>query len=262
MRDAGSSESGRQKKRERGFALTLATANRTEEQHMRDDLGTTGADIVFGQEVHAEGERFVKFKADGKLAGWKILGSEAQATGRGGNSGGVFIAARSRIGMGMCPGCGSVEIVPGRLVVVHLATLAKGGIVGYSVYLWPTEGLSERNVGILRELGQHAAAHGKAWVAGGDWNLNPELLCSSRWPEKLRAYVKAVTDPIGTCNKGEVGSNIDFFVVDHRLVHVVGVPRIDDKVRPNPHRPVEVSVLGKAHTYHGKSRIALKNVPV
>ena len=229
---------------------------------MREYLGSTKADIVFGQELHAEGERFLKFKADGKKAGWKILGSEAQATGRGGNSGGVFIAAKSRIGMGLCPGGGGVEIVPGRLAAVHLATIAKGGIVGYSVYLWPSEGLSERNVGILRELGEHAASHGKAWVAGGDWNMDPEALCSSRWPERLRAYVKAVTDPMGTCNKGEAGSNIDFFVVERRLVHVVEEPRVDDTSRPNPHRLVEVTIQGKAHTYHGMYRVAPKNVPV
>ena len=120
----------RRKGKKGNYVLTLATANRSEELPMREFLGSTSADIVFGQEVHAAGDKFGKFKADGKLAGWKILGSEAQATGRGGNSGGVVIAARSRIGMGFCPGFDSAEIVPGRLTAVHLATLAKGGVVG------------------------------------------------------------------------------------------------------------------------------------
>ena len=229
---------------------------------MRDYLGGTGADIVFGQEVHADGEKFVKFRADGKLAGWKILGSEAQGTGRGGNSGGVFIAARSRIGMGLCLGSNSAEVILGRLAAVHLATLTKGGIVGYSVYLWPSEGMSPRNEEILRVMGQHAATHGKAWVAGGDWNMDPETLCTSHWPVRLKAFVKAVTDPMGTCNKGEVASNIDYFLFDFKLRFVAGEPRIDDKIRPNPHRPVEVTVQGRAHTYQGRYKVTPKNVPV
>ena len=155
-----------------------------------------------------------------------------------------------------------MEVVPGRLAAVHLATLAKGGVVGYSVYLYPSEGMTERNREILDKLGQHAAAHGKVWVAGGDWNMDPESLCTSRWPEKLKAYVKATVDPRGTCNKGDCGSNLDYFLVDHRLKHVVGEPRIVEAIRPNPHRPVEVIVQGRAHTYYGWYRVKPRNVPV
>ena len=87
--------------------------------------------------------------------------------------GGAFVAARSRIGVGWCPGCDKAEVVPGRLAAVHLATLAKGGVVGYSVYLYPSEGMTERNREILDKLGQHAAAHGKVWVAGGTGTWTP-----------------------------------------------------------------------------------------
>ena len=80
--DIGNKDKGGAGKK--SYTLTLAIANRSDEQPMRDFLEATEADIVFGQEVHVEGERFEKFRADGKLGGWKILGSEAVATGRGG----------------------------------------------------------------------------------------------------------------------------------------------------------------------------------
>ena len=91
----------------------------------------------------------------------------------------------------------------------------------------------------MRKLGEHAAAHGKVWVAGGDWNLEPEIICSTHWPYKLRAFVKAAEDPMGTCNKWELGSNLDYFLCDDRLKYAMGEPSIDCSVRPNPHRPGE-----------------------
>ena len=123
--------------------------------------------------------------------------------------------------MGCSPGAARAEVIPGRLAAVHLATLAKEGVVAYPVYLWPSEGLSNRNLAVLHALAEHASSHGKAWIAGGGWNLEPDVLCGAKWPEKLGAYIKAVNDPLGTCNKSFAGSNIDYFVFDKRLKFVV-----------------------------------------
>ena len=228
---------------------------------MLDYLATTKADIVMGQESHAVGEKFIKLKADARRAGWKMVGTEAQAGQGKGSSGGVFIAAKARIGLGYAPGCLTAEIIPGRLAAAHAATLTKGGLVCYSVYLWPSEGLSHRNLSVLHVMAEHAAGHGKVWMAGGDWNMEPEDLCAAGWPQLLGGFIKASTDPMGTCNKSEVGSNIDFFICDKRLKYIVEEPCIDMEVKPNPHRPLEMRVKGRAHTYMGKYRVLPKNVP-
>ena len=169
----------------RGYSLVLSTANRSDVGPMKEFLQCTEADIVFGQETHIVASNFTRFVDWGRKEGWKVLGTAAQPIVGKGSTGGVFVAARARIGMGYSPGLTIAELVPGRLTVVHLATLAKGGMVAYSVYLWPSEGLTERNLAVLHVLASHVLSHGKVWVAGGDWNLEPDVLCGARWPEKM-----------------------------------------------------------------------------
>ena len=61
------------------------------------------------------------------------------------------------------------------------------------------------------------------WVAGGDWNISPELLRSSRWLEIVDGVL--FSPGLATC-----GNNIyDYFVVHRSLMHaVVGVQRVED----------------------------------
>ena len=91
--------------------------------------------------------------------------------------------------------------------------------------------------------------------------MEPQALCAARWPEKRGAYIKAVEDPIGTCNVGHLGSNIDFFMYERKLKHVMGDLEINMSIGPNPHRLVEVELKGRAHTFVGRYKVVPRNVP-
>ena len=111
-----------------------------------------------------------------RKAGWKVISSPAASTKGKGTSGGVMIAAKSRIGMGYPPGDTTGTVVEGRIVAAHIDAICKGGVVFYSVYLYPSEGLTERNNLLLKDLAEHIRGHGKAWIAEGDWNNEPQVL--------------------------------------------------------------------------------------
>ena len=105
-----------------------------------------------------------------RKAGWKVVSSPAADTTGKGISGGAIIAAKARIGMGCSLGDTSGTVADGRIVAAHVDATSKGGVVFSSVYLHPSEGLSERNKLLLKELAVHIREHGEVWIAGGDWN--------------------------------------------------------------------------------------------
>ena len=45
-----------------------------------------------------------------------------------------------------------------------------------SVYVWHSEGLSGRNREVIAEVLRVARLHGGPWVAGGDFNMDPEKI--------------------------------------------------------------------------------------
>ena len=245
-----------------GYTLLFATANRSEKGPAEEFAFSTKADVIMLQETHVAGDQEASFKQRLKGGGWKAVSAPATPTIGRGTSGGVMIAARSKIGIGLVPGDTTGVVVEGRIVAVHIAAVCKGGVVCYSVYLYPTEGLTDRNLKLLEALAIHARGHGKPWIAGGGWNLDPQSLEGANWPIMLGAVVRATTDPMGTCAKGTVGSNIDFFLVDKRLKWVSEEPEVDISVRPNPHRPLNMSVVGRAHTFVGRYRPIPRSVPL
>ena len=59
-----------------------------------------------------------------------------------------------------------------------------------SVYLWVTEGLTERNLAILYAAGDAIAAYGGPWIIAGDFNVLPIAQARCIWlhaPTDLKA---------------------------------------------------------------------------
>ena len=91
---------------------------------------------------------------------------------------------RSYLGLGVLPaevpkGADSSEVaalVPGRLVYGFTQCGGKRGMVVYSLYLWPSEGLSARNWEVLCKLGEHMKGHGLATVILVDFQMKWEEL--------------------------------------------------------------------------------------
>eukprot|EP00969_Alexandrium_andersonii_P241060 10642890-Alexandrium_andersonii.AAC.1 len=73
----------------------------------------------------------------------------------------------------------SQHVVPCRATVAHWRACVSGGLLVASVYMRHSEGLSEANWAILRQLGEVLAVHSRPFVVGGDWNMLPAVLESS-----------------------------------------------------------------------------------
>ena len=201
------------------------------------------ADLVIAQEHHVGEEDLHDCLRWGKRAGWKVLASPATSTAVGGTQGGVLIATKSRMGMGLAPGDSCVTLVAGRLMACHVDAMCKGGVVVYNAYLWTSEGLTARNVDILEVLMRHKAGHGKPWFLGGDLQTAAEDLRETRWPRDLDAVIVAPEGP--TCSGGKSGGRtIDYFLVDRRVKGFFGAATTWLTSPFKPHSPVAVEVRG------------------
>ena len=203
-------------------------------------------DIALAQEHHLAEDDLGEGLAWCRQAGWKALASAATRTEAGGTRGGLLMAFRPRIGAGLAPGETEVTLVPGRLMACHVNALSKGGIIIYNVYLWTSEGLSSRNSQVLEVLMAHKAAHGKPWLAGGDFQIEAKTMQKTRWPRDLDAAVVAPEGPTCAGGKGG-GSTIDYFMVDSRVKGFFGAASLVLDGPFKPHHPVQVIAKGGWH---------------
>ena len=81
------------------------------------------------------------------------------------------------------------------------------------------------------------------WIVAGDWNISPQTLIDSDWPNIVNGVVFATA--LATCND----NTYDFFVVQRSLVHaVVGVQRLEDGGL-SPHWPSRLILRGDAKRF-------------
>ena len=73
-----------------------------------------------------------------------------------------------------------------------------------SVYLWTSEGMSQRNAELLDEIERVTKLLRAPWVLGGDLNMNPQSL--EDWAKRVRATIRCTTAP--TCHS----NNYDYFI--------------------------------------------------
>ena len=104
--------------------------------------------------------------------GWHSVIFPGERTSKGAVSGGVAVLARSYLDACFKPDYES-NIIPGRLAASPIRLRAVGEICVYSAYLRVGEGLSLANAQILDSLFAHARAHGRPYIALGDWNMDP-----------------------------------------------------------------------------------------
>ncbi len=212
--------------------------------------GSSGVDVFLMQETHLPPSR-VKAEEDWCKAR-RLRGTLSAATpsGEGGWRGGAGIAARDAYGMTLVPGMKRSELVEGRVVLVHLGGLVRGGYGLATVYLWTSEGMSARNLAILDALGAALRGLGIPFVVGGDWNVGPEVLEATGWAERLRAKIVAPQDvtfvPTATLGDGESapaqGSRLDYFVVSEMLVPLVQSVRVVETELIAQHKPVRLAL--------------------
>ena len=112
-------------------------------------------------------------------------------------------------------GSSGFDLVPGRLCGAKVCLPGGRNLACYSVYLWCSERLSQRNRGVLAELGKSVGAHKLEWAAGGDYNMTPATLEKSGFPMKCGARIAAPDGP--TCFGAGKPATLDYFLLSAGL---------------------------------------------
>ena len=130
----------------------------------------------------------------------------------------------------------------GRVSAAWVQDVTRAGVLLVSTYLWHSEGLSERNIRILGAIASILARHGGPWIIGGGFNIPPSGLLSGEgqdWLRRSNGVVRAsgtLTSSVGH------GNEIDYFIVDNRIVdQVVSVEPVLS-LRKEPHTPVRLTI--------------------
>ena len=65
-----------------------------------------------------------------------------------------------------------------------------------TMYLWHSEGMSRRNMGLLYAAGELISKHGGPWLLGADFNMTPDdLALANEWLLKVGGVIRAPATP-------------------------------------------------------------------
>ena len=224
-------------------AIDTSNAN-SWETTCRCILARSFADVAMLQET----KRFTQVgisaaKRDARVQGWNAHLSAAHPTSGHSGSGGCAVLVRAGSGITAAADTLVRDLYRHRIAVAWVDGIVKGGVHCVSVYLRDSEGLTPANIAILDELAVVVRSLRGPWIIAADWNLQPQTLADSLWPELVGGVVFATTLP--TCND----STYDYFVVQRDLASsVVGVQRIEDGGM-HPHFSSRLFIRGDARRY-------------
>jgi endonuclease/exonuclease/phosphatase family metal-dependent hydrolase len=229
------------------FQIRTLTINCTTTVALKPFLRETQANVVFVQEHHMRGDGLLQLAET--LRGWGWTGVWAQAAGgatESHSSGGVAVLAKAPVVATALEGL-QVKEHGGRLVAAMLIAPQARPFTGYSVYLHDSVGMSPANRAIMHEWGEHAVGLGRPYILGGDFNNRPVVVqkeIDQMCMQDLGAHIVCVENSVGTCVVDEgKATNIDYMVMDDRLIQAVQKVEVDVGGGFKPHRPVSVSFL-------------------
>ena len=139
-------------------------------------MATVAAIICQEHQLRSDG--WLDFKHKSKKHGWAVKGVQAIECDKR-NSAGVCIAVSS----GFDSGAKLEELseapqehpdAAGRITSVWIDGVVRGGLLVLALYLWHSEGLSNKNLQILWDAGELITKHGGPWLIGADFNMTPE----------------------------------------------------------------------------------------
>ena len=132
-----------------------------------------------------------------------------------------------------------------RVAVAWVDGVLRGGLMVISVYLWHSEGLSDRNMSVLHAAGDAIAKFGGPWLMGGDFNMTPaELQRAHAWLKQIGGQIRAPELP--TCRSATGGRVIDFCIIDTRIAGAIESVATDLDFPASPHQAVVIRLRCKA----------------
>ncbi len=204
---------------------------------------------VLAQEHLARIDAVADLQHAARQRGFKFAPCEAAQGKGGGPSAGVGIAVPLHRGWGGIQGpCWDLSPAssPGRLVGAWIQAGPKGGMFCFSAYLYTSEGMTSRNVGLLEAALSAASTCGGAWIIGADWNVTPKELREGAGRLLDRAGAEVLAPSEATCYPPTGRPRIlDYFLVDARMGNAVSEAQVVRTVAGSPHRAVKVTIRGK-----------------
>ena len=199
-----------------------------------DYLEMTAADACYFQETKCKAVDLDQQARTAAGLGWRLAGSPARITDKGGVSSGVAVAVRSHLGMAQSANSRDQEAEDSRFCIRWLGAVCRGGLHLVSVYLRDSEGLSQANLDILHHVAAAISGLQGPWLIAGDFNIEPNLIRQSGWLQLVRGVVHAPAQL--TCGL----KRFDYFISSENLAcAVVGVANIID-VGSHPHSPTRL----------------------
>ena len=114
-----------------------------------------------------------------------------------------------------------------------------------SIYLWHSEGFSDRNWNILFAAIDAAKKYGGPFIIAGDFNLAPEQMAAQA--DFLRKSGVSVRAPNAvTCAGTGGGSEIDFCLIDSRIEHALEKIAVEHSFMASPHQAVILTLRATA----------------
>ena len=207
-------------------------------------LSRSQADVLLAQETKIiSHDKLRSAESEARRLGWNPVLSAAHRTAAAMGTGGGAVLTRKGSGITDLTNALIQEGMRHRICISWVDAVIRGGVYCVSLWLRHSEGLSPANMAILDELAVALGILDGPWIIGGDWNLTPEILTASRWPQIVGGAVAATS--LVTCNS----STYDFFVVARTLSHaVVGVQRLEDGGM-NPHWAARLILRGDARRF-------------
>ena len=205
------------------------------------------------QEHWCRGEDLPDLQAKPMRLGWKSAPVAATSSEKGHcPSAGVAIAVPQHLRLAKLPGQewdASPSGSPGRIAKAWVQAVTPCGLLVISVYLWTSEGLTQRNREIISTALGEARAHGGPWVILGDFNLTPEELRQGvgHVIDKAGGAIWAPSQPTFYPSTQHQPRTIDYALIDTRITGAQLSVHVPAEGKLQGHRAVEFRIKGKVH---------------
>ena len=218
-----------------------------------------GCSIMMNQEHHCGRSALVDLQFDARDLGWKLVGAAAHLTPKDGYSAGVSIATKQGIGVGSVgmKFDHSPASALGRVAAAWVHAGPRTGMVLVSVYLFHSEGMTERNRSIIKRALAVVRAYGSPWIIAGDFNMSPSVFAQhcGCLLESANAYIMS-TKQTTHRPRSATHNTLDFAVCSASVEPWVESISVDEAFQVAPHRAVRLKLRADPRNYlvHGFKR--------
>ncbi len=129
-----------------------------------------------------------------------------------------------------------------RFMFKHWHGFARGGLGAGTAYLHATGGMDQDNQALLHSIAGILKAWGLPFIIGGDWQMSPQELIDSGWPDLMGA--KVVHSSTSTYFSGKHERQLDYFLASHPIAGALMACYNREEASVAKHIPVVLQLDG------------------